>query len=129
MSDKKNKIISAQVIMYTANGEVIDYQKTITAENIINFVPDPKMVSSVSNIFRTNGFDTGPVVGISFSITAKVSTFEKFLHVLIQPHKDGGFEFMDKRRELTGEKLPKVLQNYVQAIVFPRPIDFGPKEW
>ena len=130
-SDKE--LASAQVIMFPASRASMDGRTIITVNNVSDFAPDSKAVEAVTGLFRNKRFEVGPVVGISFSITASVDTFENFLSITLRHRKHGELEFFSRRkrlgRELSSEQLPKALRDYVQAIALPLPPDFGPTKW
>ena len=75
----------------------------------------------VQEQFAQAGFQIGPLVGVSFSISGPAALFEQFFRVQAGP---GG-------QTLTGEALPLVtldpaLRSQIQAILSTRPPDFGP---
>lgn len=133
MQPGKNSIISAQVILHPASGQKIDGTVLITAKNVAEFAPSPGAVSAVVAEFRSRGFEIGPLVGISFSVTATVSTFEKFFGMHIQTEKDKGYEFITANKtfshELSGDELPELLRKSVHTVAFTLPPDFGPTEF
>lgn len=133
MSLNEDSVISAQVILRPSGGRVIDGTVVITAINLAEFAPSPSDVSLATTRFRSMGFDVGPIVGVSFSITGTVRTFERALGTRIRRRKDDDHEFVVKNkpigRELSGDRLPERIRTFVQAIVFPPPPDFGPPEF
>jgi len=133
MPVNKESIVSAQIILRPASGQTIDGRSVISASNVAEFAPSPSDVSSVAAQFRSRGFEIGPAVGISLSVTGTIRTFEDFFGMEIQMGKDCAYVFVLKNRifghELTGEDLPEVLREFVLAVVFPLPPDFGPTEF
>ncbi len=131
MKLKKDEIVSAQVILYPASGMRINGSVTITAENLSEFLPSQSAVTSAINAFRSRGFEVGPFVGISFSITGPVSIFEETFGMHLHRGEDAAIEFVVGERvnvkELTHERLPKELQESVQTVTFPPPVEFGYK--
>ncbi len=129
----EESIVSAQVVLHAAGGEAIEGKRQISARKLRQLVPPHGTVSLLAGIFRSKGFEVGPFVGISFSVTGMVRDFEKYFRVRIRPGKDGGYEFVVNDRsvghELSGEDLPEGLREYVQAVVFPLPPDFGPTKF
>ncbi len=130
MSNSKDVVISAQVILRPASGRTIHDGVKITSTNIAEFAPSPDDVSSVTGELRARGFEIGHVVGISFSLTGTIDAFEKLFRMRIRRGKDGAYEFVAGGEvvghELTGKHLPEVLRETVHAVAFPLPPDFGP---
>lgn len=133
MPVSKESIVSAQVILRPASGRGISGEVVISASNVAEFAPSPSAVSSVAAEFRSKGFDVGPVVGVSFSVTGTIRTFEECFGMRIRLGKDHAYEFVAKNKavghELSGERLPEVLRKSVHAVAFPLPPDFGPTEF
>lgn len=133
MPVSKETLVSAQVILRPASGRQINGRTVISAGNVAEFAPSPGAVSSVAAEFRSREFDIGPVVGVSFSVTATIPAFEKFFGMRVRLGKDHAYEFALKNKrighELSGGQLPEPLRASVQAVAFPLPPDFGPKEF
>lgn len=130
MTVSKDLIVSAQAILRPASGRAIDGRLVITADNVAEFAPSPSAITTVTARFRSRGFETGPFVGISFSVTGTIRAFEEFFGMKIQLGNDNAYEFVDESRiighELKGDALPEELREFVQSVVFPLPIEFGP---
>ena len=133
MPVSKKSIVSAQVILRPASGQAINGRLVISTDNIAELAPSTGAVAAVTEKFRSKGFEIGPLVGISFSVTGSIRTFTEFFGMQIRLGKDRAYEFMAKDKvvghELTGEDLPEGLRKFVQAVAFPLPPDFGPKEF
>ena len=129
----RESIVSAQVILRPASGQTINGKVVISAKNVAEFAPHPSAVSSVAEEFRSKGFEIGPLVGVSFSVTGPLRVFEEFFGMRIRLGKDHAYEFVLKNKtsghELSGKDLPKILGKSVQTVVFPLPPDFGPTEF
>jgi hypothetical protein len=129
----KDSIVSAQVILRPGSGQPIGDGALILASNLAQFAPPPGAVASAAAAFRSRGFEVGPFVGVSFSVTGTVGAFEGFFGMPIQLGQDGGYEFMANQKaighELPGERLPEVLRQLVQTVAFPLPPDFGPTKF
>jgi hypothetical protein len=129
----KESIVSAQIILRPASGQTIDGNVVISASNITEFAPSPDAVSSIAAEFRSRGFEIGPLVGISFSVTGTIRAFEGLFGIRIRLGKDHGLEFVVKNKiighELSGEELPEDFRQFVHAVAFPLPPDFGPTEF
>lgn len=130
MSENKDIVISAQVLLQPASGNDIDLNVGITADNLSEFVPSPATIAKASEVFRRNGFEVGPMVGVSFSVTGALRIFEKFFGVSIRMGSKGAYEFVSKNKSLGREirtvDLPEELRNSLSSVVFPLPVDFGP---
>ncbi len=133
MTLRKDEIVSAQVILRPASGKPIDGRAIITAENVDQFAPERGAADAAAETFRAQGFDVGPVVGVSFSIAGTVGIFESFFGLLLRSGKDRTVEFVVGEKvlakELSGEKLPEGVRDCVQAVAFSPPPDFGPTEF
>ena len=114
-------------------GRIISGHSVIDSGNIKDYVPSEADVSELCRIFEKNGFSTGELSGISFSITGPAAAFEKFLRAEICEDKDGLPGFVSEGRkvglELSNEMLPEEVKTFVNAIVFTAPPDFGPGAW
>jgi hypothetical protein len=130
MADSKDILISALVLLRSAGGKEIDSSEAISANNLAEFAPSPTIVASASEIFRARGFEVGPMVGVSFSVTGRLRTFEEFLGMQIQLGKDGAYEFVSKNKtighELSSAELPEELHKFVAVVAFPLPFEFFP---
>ncbi|MBI3970031.1 MAG: hypothetical protein HY332_01970 [Chloroflexi bacterium] len=130
MSLGDQETVSAQVVLRPAGGRTLDGQSTITSETIGAFLPSSEAVATAREAFRAAGFDVGPVVGNSFSITAPAGTFRKAFNTQLRREargsvqavkEDGGAGF-----ELPLEHLPEPARGLVSAVTFTPPPDFGP---
>ena len=101
--------ISAQVVL-RAKGP-------ITAATLAANQPPKEAVEAAQKLFRAAGFELGPYVGISFSISGSRSLFEKFFRTSLD--KLHGYE-------LPLSVLPKEVAAVIEAVTFTPPPDFGP---
>lgn len=133
MSFEKEQMMSAQVLLPAASGKPIDRETIITSENIQDFVPSLETVARAREAFAAAGFDVGENVGISFSISATVSTFEQVFETSLRQDDQGGVAALQDdgsvRYELPLGGLPELLSNLVVAVTFSPPPDFGPTEF
>lgn len=129
----KDVVISAQVILPSASGKVVDGETVITAENISDYVPSPDTVAKASEAFTQLGFHVGQMVGISFSITALASTFEEVFAVQLCQEANGGIMALEEDGSATYEiplrALPESVSALVISVTFTPPPDFGPTEF
>jgi hypothetical protein len=128
MSLIPDEILSAQVILRSASGQSPIESRAITAENIDRFVPPPGIAAWVATTFQSLGFDTGPLVGISFSITGSVRLFRKVFGATLCQTDDEGVACLYPSgatgMELPLERLePKMLQA-IHAVTFTPPDQF-----
>jgi len=133
MTLKKNDIVSALVILRPASGKPIHGRAIITAENVAEFSPEQAAADAAAETFRARGFEVGPVVGVSFSITAPVRVFEDFFGFPLLSAKHTAIDFLVEEKvlakEISGQKLPRGVRDWVQAVAFSPPPDFGPTEF
>jgi hypothetical protein len=124
--------ISAQVVLRPASGKAVG-QSAITAENIADYAPSPDAVARTTRAFGEAGFEVGPVVGTSFSITAPLATFEKVFDLKLQRDERGGLKAVSGKGkpsyELPMPKLSKDVVEQIEAVTFTRPPDFGPSSY
>lgn len=78
--------------------------------------PDPGVAERAVAWFQDRGFDCGPVVGISFSISAPASTFEQVFGTTPEAGP----------LELPVDRLDDDVAGDVQAVAVTEPPDFGP---
>lgn len=123
MSKARNPVVSAQVLVRSASGERLRGDVPITSENLGRYLPSPQDVGTARAAFRRAGFEVGEAVGISFSATAPVSTFEEYFATTLRVLPDGSVEAGPGRLELPLEALPKELADLLVAVTFTPPAD------
>ena len=89
MDVEKNPVISAQVVLRWPTGK--PSADHVTAANIREFLPVPEIASSARTAFNAAGFQVGPLVGNSFSISATVGVFENLFNIHLRHQQEGGF--------------------------------------
>lgn len=133
MSLHQQEIISAQVVLKSASGKPFEGTTVITSANIRDFLPSAETVAKVTEAFTAAGFDVGPMVGNSFSITAPVSTFEKVFRAQLRRQENGGVVAVkdddSSSYELPLAGLPQSLTELIEVVTFTPPPDFGPTEF
>jgi hypothetical protein len=133
MVSQKHPIVSAQVVLRSEGGRSTSGGAPITTANIKEFLPQAEVTRSIQQALAAAGFETGPLVGISFSITAALNVFEKFFKVKLRPAKMGGVESVREIQsgghELPLHALPKSVADKVEAVIFTPPPDFGPTKF
>ena len=116
MTVKPDPVISAQVLL-KPRGDSMPRDADITAANIKLLAPRPEVVEEVARSFAKAGFDVGPVVGLSFAISAPRSVFGRFFGI-----KSAGV----KKGTIPLDRVPPLVRRGVVAVTFPEPPDFGP---
>ena len=89
--------------------------------------PDPVSVRRVQDHLRSLGFEVGPLIGTSFSITAPVDLFRRSFGddppvAAASPPRSVGDDLLD----LPVDRLPDEAARAVRSITFSPPPDFGP---
>jgi hypothetical protein len=130
MPSSKNKVISAQVLLFGEGGRRFTDAELVAA-NAAALQAPADAVSAATGYFRNAGFEVGPVVGLGFSITGKASLFEKVFAVKLTADDRGAMQIAGKQggRALAVSKLPEQVRRCVAAIEFPEPPDFGPAQF
>jgi hypothetical protein len=133
MSLAGEQSISAQVVLPSASGRIIDGATIITSENIQDFMPSPELAARAAAAFAAEGFDVGVTVGVGFSISAPAETFEQLFQTPLRQNEQGGIvaagEDGSGTYELPLRGLPESLASLVVAVTFAPPPDFGPTEF
>src|SRR5687767_13675134 len=117
-SKKEERTLSAQVLLQPASGRELAGDSVITTETLGHYQPSPEAAERVRERYSRAGFEVGPLVGVSFSITAPASVFEKVF-------KGGVREAVKKGLELSTKELPRELAEDIAAVTFTPPPDFG----
>ena len=120
--------VSAQVLLRPASGRRIGGRDEITSENIREYAPPAEAVALARKTFEADGFDVGPLVGVSFSIAAPVSTFERIFKtsIAVDAGRVSVTHGKTQSLELPLDALPEPLRKSIEAVTFERPLDFGP---
>jgi hypothetical protein len=116
---RESPTVSAQVLLRPASGRRIGGRDEITSENIRDYAPPADAVALARRTFEADGFEVGPLVGVSFSIAAPVSRFERVFKTPITVEGRSSLE-------LPLDALPEPLRRVIETVTFERPVDFGP---
>ena len=119
---KEEPTLSAQVLLKPESGRELTGESAITTETLGQYQPSPEAAERVRKRYARAGFEVGPLVGISFSITAPASAFEKVFKTRIREAGKGDLELPKKA-------LPRELAEDVAAVTFTPPPDFGPTSY
>lgn len=117
MSDR---LAGALVVLRPAGGRDVT-AGPITAANVSEHAPDPDAAERARRTFADAGFGTGPLTGISFSITGPRDLMESWFPGFAGVEGTGA--------ELPLDRLPADVSAAVQAVVTEAPPDFGPPSY
>jgi hypothetical protein len=96
-------------------------------------LPSAAVVQRAATAFADAGFEVGPVVGNSCSITAPKTTFEKVFGTKLHRNKQSGdvrpAPHGASEYELPLSKLPKSVTQLVETVTLTPPPDFGPTNY
>lgn len=130
MSIEKQQIVSAQVLLRAASGRPLDRNALITSETLADYAPSANTVATATETFAAMGFTVGYFVGIGFSITATIETFERILQIKLSVVEGGGVEAVREdgsaSYEIPLDAIPRPIADLVDAVTFTPPPDFGP---
>jgi hypothetical protein len=110
--------LSAQVVLRAASGAPLRGDEPITTENLSRHLPHADEARWVTQAFRDYGFDVGPLVGISFAITAPRELFESTFGVSLKSAPVLGADL-----ELPLASLAPAIAERVTAVTFTQPAD------
>lgn len=132
MARRADQIVSAQVILRPARPR--RSQAPVTAENVHEVLPSAQAAELARNAFERAGFEVGPLVGNSFSISGPARLFKTVLHTdlerdrrtkAIKAKGAGG----SARFELPKSAFPPDVASLIETITFTPPPDFGPTSY
>ena len=126
---RKPAVLSAEVVLVPQSGKPIE-GAAITAENVRDYAPSPAGVTAAQSYFRKAGFTVGPLGGISFTISAPMSLFERAFGARFEIASDRSAKIKggrgERARALPLTHLPVPLRGFIHAVTFSPPLDFGP---
>ena len=120
---------SAQVVLQPAT---VARQAPVTSRNIAAQLPDKEAAAAAIETFRKLGFETGPLVANSFSITAPVSLFEQVFAVkMLAAGNKLSAQWKDHavRDHLPLAFLPPAVARNIIDVILPPPPAFGPASY
>ena len=127
------QLISAQVLLVSATGQIVDGNTIITSENIDSYRPSEETVRCVSQYFRNRGFEVSPLVGISFAISASAQHFSDVFQVSLTEDETNGIQVVigsdTPRSELPLASLDDEIADLIISVTFAPPPDFGPTSY
>jgi subtilase family serine protease len=124
----KDPILSAEVVLKPQSGKPME-NAAITAETVKAFAPSADAVREAQRYFADAGFNVGGLSGISFTISAPKSVFERAFGTKIEhgPLRSAAVKGKAKAaNELPLNRLRSSLRRHVSAVTFSPPMDFGP---
>ena len=117
----------ALAVLRPGSGTPLTGTSRITAEHLADYLPDPDAARRVTEGLRSAGFDVGPLVGISMSISGPSELFEGFFATSLRPAADGSMFALDEAgepsRELPLTTLPPPLREGLHAVTFEPPAE------
>ena len=119
MASRADQMLSAQVILRPATPR--RSAEPVTAENVHEVLPSPDAAALARREFEQAGFDVGPLVANSFSITGPARLFNKVLRTTRAGRS------ADLQLPVKG--LPAAVAGVIEAITFTPPPDFGPTSY
>ena len=118
-------VLSAQVVLASASGARPTPRTRITSENIREWIPSADAIAHVQRELREMGFQVGPCIGNSMSITGAARLFESRFHTTLR-EAGGAVQFAKDGEELASQRVPTALRAHVAAVTFVPPPAFGP---
>jgi hypothetical protein len=118
--------LSATVLLRPAAGGT---HEGVTAETVERFQPDPDALERARRFFEAAGFELGPAVGPSFSITGPRELFERTFDTKLEYDETLGIKASGGGVELPLHVVPPELTDSLQAVTFTPPPAFGPTEY
>lgn len=124
------EIVSALVLLKPADGSDYGPDTNVTADNLAKYSPSQEATWAAQRAFGELGFEVGPMIGISFAITAAPETFVRVFGVKLMEQSpgdvglagnDGGFRY-----ELPHEALSGDLVKLIRAVTFSPPDELMP---
>ncbi len=134
MPRQKDETLSGEVVLRSASGQIFNTETPITSENIAQYQPSAETAGAAQRAFAQAGFEVGTPAGVSLTITAPKSTFEKAFKAKITRDKSGAINVTGSGGEELGydlpvNKLPPELAQYVVAATLIPPPTFGPNDY
>jgi len=114
--------LSLIVILRPAHGRLRDADP-VSQKNLAAILPPPHAVERAQAYFSAQGCTVYPAVANSFAIEAERTVLDKIFRLaeLKSLESTGG--------DLDLGKLPRDIQELLEAVSFTRPPDFGPNEF
>ncbi len=125
--ESERDILSVQVILRSASGKSLDGDIPITSDNLHEFLPAPRAYDDARAYFSRRGFEVGPLVGVSFSITAPARRFDEVFGVTLGGDETRQTAAMNRGQSaLPLDRLSAAVRRLVSRVVFSETVDYGP---
>jgi hypothetical protein len=115
------------VIVRSKSGKRIRGDVPITARNLADYAPSEEDAAFAVAAFAGAGFQTGNLVGISFSISAPAEQFQGYFGVAIHMDAKGRVKVTGAEDaeglQLPLQRLPRQLADRIVAVTFGPPAD------
>jgi hypothetical protein len=122
---EEDETISAQVILSSATGQKLGPTSQVTKHTLRHYTPSADHSAKAIKLFEMLGFEVGPLIGISFSLTGPVAMFRKVFDVDLRREEDKSLVVLDSRGganpELPATALSDELRHLIAHIVFESP--------
>ncbi len=118
--------MSAQVVLAARDGTKEPSPQQLTSARLAEVEPDEAAARRVMSWWRDKGFDVGPLVGISFSVSGPAELFARHLHAASALAALAEGRSDREHLEIPTTRLPGPLRRSVAAVTFSAPPDFGP---
>ena len=89
----------------------------------------PRGATEAVRFFAAVGFEVGPYVAGTFSVTGRRSLFERTFDERLRAEESGGHRTAGGSLELDLAALPANVARDIEAVAFSRPPDFGPSSF
>jgi hypothetical protein len=123
----KEETLSALVILRSSARGMPEPTAEITARTVAGHAPSADAAASAVRAFEKLGFEVGPLVGISFSITGPYRLFHDVFDILVERGEDGALVCLDASgaaaAELPTGSLPAAERALVASVVFEPPAE------
>jgi hypothetical protein len=117
---RNDEITSAQVILRPRGLKSSAEAGPVTSANVHQYTPTAETLQKVSSWFASKGFEVGPAVGTSFSISASKAEFERVFKTKLARRKS---------LKLPLEPIPQDVAGEIEEVTFTPPPDFGPTSY
>jgi hypothetical protein len=120
--------LAAEVVLRPASGR-LSGREPITSANVEAYRPRPAAVAVATAFFRDRGFESSELRGISFTIVALQSVFERTFGTRLAVTRHGSATSVTSEAgtlELPLAQIPAEVAEVIEAVTFTPPPDYGP---
>jgi hypothetical protein len=119
VTDEQDPILSATVLLRRPRG----------GDSPDGESGSPQGATDAVRFFAAVGFEVGPYVAGTFSITGPRSLFERTFDDRLRAEESGGHRTARGSLELDLSALPADVARDIEAVAFSQPPDFGPSNF